>query len=87
MWRFMLFILCLMFCVLLPIAALFSQVAVLAAVLALVVIVIMSFIILIAIWRKVRETQTSFSFHFSIFLSSKAMLFVLRNLAMRSDGR
>uniref|UniRef100_A0AAX7TGE5 receptor protein-tyrosine kinase n=1 Tax=Astatotilapia calliptera TaxID=8154 RepID=A0AAX7TGE5_ASTCA len=52
MWRFMLFILCLMFCVLLPIAALFSQVAVLAAVLALVVIVIMSFIILIAIWRK-----------------------------------
>uniref|UniRef100_A0A3Q4H9B1 receptor protein-tyrosine kinase n=1 Tax=Neolamprologus brichardi TaxID=32507 RepID=A0A3Q4H9B1_NEOBR len=49
---FMLFILCLMFCVLLPIAALFSQVAVLAAVLALVVIVIMSFIILIAIWRK-----------------------------------
>ncbi|XP_035765342.1 platelet-derived growth factor receptor beta [Neolamprologus brichardi] len=32
--------------------ALFSQVAVLAAVLALVVIVIMSFIILIAIWRK-----------------------------------
>uniref|UniRef100_A0A8C6UA48 receptor protein-tyrosine kinase n=1 Tax=Neogobius melanostomus TaxID=47308 RepID=A0A8C6UA48_9GOBI len=34
------------------ITALFSQVAVLAAVLALVVIIIMSFIILIAVWRK-----------------------------------
>lgn len=76
-----------MFYVLLPIAALFSQVAVLAAVLALVVIVIMSFIILIAIWRKVRETQTFFSLHFSFFFSSKATLLVLRNLAMRSDGR
>lgn len=39
---------------LLPVAALFSQVAVLAAVLALVVIVILFFIILIAVWRKVR---------------------------------
>lgn len=48
------------FCVLLPVAALFSQVAVLAAVLALVVIVIMSFIILIAVWRKVgRKNSTS----------------------------
>uniref|UniRef100_A0A672YWD2 receptor protein-tyrosine kinase n=1 Tax=Sphaeramia orbicularis TaxID=375764 RepID=A0A672YWD2_9TELE len=35
-----------------PVAALFSQVAVLAAVLALVVIIIMSFILLIAVWRK-----------------------------------
>lgn len=43
----------LMLCGLLPVAALFSQVAVLAAVLALVVIVILSFIILIAVWRKV----------------------------------
>jgi len=38
------------------VAALFSQVAVLAAVLALVVIFIMSVIILIAVWRKVRQT-------------------------------
>lgn len=36
-------------------AALFSQVTVLAAVLALVVIIIMSIIILIAVWRKVRK--------------------------------
>lgn len=47
----------LMLHVLLPVAALFSQVAVLAAVLALVVIVILSFIILIAVWRKVREYE------------------------------
>lgn len=39
------------------VAALFSQVAVLAAVLALVVIIILSIIILIAVWRKVRQTQ------------------------------
>lgn len=51
------------FCVSLPVAALFSQVTVLAAVLALVVIVIMSFIILIAVWRKVGwETETVHSF-------------------------
>uniref|UniRef100_A0A7N8WK73 receptor protein-tyrosine kinase n=1 Tax=Mastacembelus armatus TaxID=205130 RepID=A0A7N8WK73_9TELE len=41
-----------MFYIVLPVAALFSQVAVLAAVLALVVIIILSFIILIAVWRK-----------------------------------
>lgn len=54
-----------MFCVCLPVAALFSQVAVLAAVLALVVIIIMSIIILIAVWRKVRQTDS----HVSLFTS------------------
>ena len=48
----------LMVSVALPASALFTQVEVLAAVLALVVIVILSIIILIAVWRKVR-TMTS----------------------------
>lgn len=39
-----------------PGAALFSQVALLAAVLTLVPIIIMSIIILIAVWRKVRKS-------------------------------
>uniref|UniRef100_A0A8C4EBM4 receptor protein-tyrosine kinase n=1 Tax=Dicentrarchus labrax TaxID=13489 RepID=A0A8C4EBM4_DICLA len=41
-----------MLCIPFPVTALFSQVAVLAAVLALVAIIIMSIIILIAVWRK-----------------------------------
>lgn len=48
-----------MLCVIFPVAALFSQVAVLAAVLALVAIIIMSIIILIAVWRKVRNKVTN----------------------------
>lgn len=70
-----------MLCVFLPVAALFSQVAVLAAVLALVVIIIMSVIILIAVWRKVRTkisnvkyselkcTKDAFCFGVSVLLS------------------
>lgn len=39
------------------IAALYSQVTLMAAILALVVIAIMSTIILIAVWKKVRRPQ------------------------------
>lgn len=46
--------------VFLPVAALFSQVALLAAVLTLVPIIIMSIIILIAVWRKVGIHSAAF---------------------------
>lgn len=58
---------CLLFTLCVSVPALFSQVAILAAVLALVVIVIMSLIILIAVWRKVKWTNViSASLPFSV---------------------
>lgn len=76
----------------LPLSALFTQVEVLAAVLALVVIIILSIIILIAVWRKVRPTLMSLLFSCKTHTHTHKYIYiwlpyVLRNLAMRSDGR
>lgn len=69
-----------MFYILLPVAALFSQVAVLAAVLALVVIIIMSIIILIAVWRKVRQTDSHVSLFLSFFFHVLSRSIVIENV-------
>lgn len=81
----------------LPAAALFSQVALLAAVLTLVPIIIMSIIILIAVWRKVRRPPADVitckqsskirDEPVGCLVSRARLLYVVRSLAMRSDGR
>lgn len=81
----------------LPVAALFSQVALLAAVLTLVPIIIMAIIILIAVWRKVRRPSADFitckqsskrrDKPVGFLVSCAHLPYVVRSLAMRSDGR
>lgn len=81
---------------LLPGAALFSQVVLLAVVLTLVPIIIMSIIILIAVWKKVKKNpqQTIQTLppkgetgHWGFWVSRARLLYVVRSRAMRSDGR
>lgn len=81
----------------LAVAALFSQVALLAAVLTLVPIIIMSIIILIAVWRKVRTPSADFIMckqsskrrdkPVGFRVSCARLLYVVRSLATRSDGK
>lgn len=74
---------------LLPGAALFSQVVLLAVVLTLVPIIIMSIIILIAVWKKVIQMlpPKGETGHWCFWVSRARLLYVVRSRAMRSDGR